>query len=91
MTEKMSQLETNMRTHVDEKVSELSKDINLLRSEVTYINGQLSIIKWAIIIFGAPILVGFIINYLQNRKNKAKVDTVNQITENSTDVADFLE
>ncbi len=82
MTDRISQLDKDMRAHVDVKVSELSKDINELRSDVSYLNGQLSIIKWVMTIIGAPILVGLIIIYFQNRKNKTMVDTENQITEN---------
>ena len=71
-----------MRKHVDEKFDaldkkfdakfgELDKKFNQLSADVAFINGQLTIIKWSITIFGAPLLVGLIIYYLQNRKKTA--------------------
>ncbi len=56
MTKNMSELESRMRDHVDEKVSVLSTDINNLRKDVAFINGQLSIIKWDLTIIGGPFL-----------------------------------
>lgn len=92
---KISKLEINLRTHVDEKVAELSKEINVVRSDVSYINGQLSLIKWVVTIIGGPILVGIIIvligYYIQNRKNKTTVATVNQNTETSDDIISQLD
>ena len=60
---------------IDEKFSELDKKIDELNEDVAFINGQLTIIKWSITIFGAPLLVGLIIYYLQNRKKKANTTT----------------
>ena len=92
---KISKLETNLRTHVNEKVAELSKEINEVRSDVAYINGQLSLIKWVVTIIGGPILVGIIIlligYYIQNSKNKTTVATVNQNTETSDDIISQLD
>ena len=66
-----------MRKHVDEKFDELDKKFDELdekfdelSTDVAFINGQLTIIKWSITIFGAPLLIGLIIYYLQNRKRK---------------------
>ena len=75
---KIAQTETNLRTHIDEKTSELSKEINQVRTDVAYIKGQMSLVKWVVAIIGAPILVGTIINYFQNRKNKTEADTENR-------------
>lgn len=66
--------------YVDEKTSELSKEINQVRTDVAYIKGQMSLVKWVVAIIGAPILVGIIINYFQNRKNKTQVGIVNKET-----------
>lgn len=77
MTKKMGELESRMRDHVDDKISALSTDINKLSQDVAFINGQLSIIKWALTIIGGPLLVviiGVLVNnYFQNRRNKNKV------------------
>ena len=81
MTRNMSQLETNLQTHVDKKFSELNNEVTEVKSDVSYINGQLSIIKWVVTIVGAPILVAMVINFFQDRRTKAKVTTVNQGTE----------
>ena len=59
---------------IDEKFGELDKKIDELNTDVAFINGQLTIIKWSITIFGAPLLVGLLIYYLQNRKKKS--DTI---------------
>ena len=85
ITEKIAQLETNLRAHVDEKSSEVSKNISELKSDVSYINGQLSIIKWVVTIIGAPILVSIIINFVQDRRYKTPVATVNQDTEDDAE------
>ena len=62
----------------------LDKKFNQLSADVAFINGQLTIIKWSITIFGAPLLVGLIVGliiyYLQNRKQKANT-TANVATE----------
>ena len=50
------------------KFGELDNKFNQLSADVAFINGQLTIIKWSITIFGAPLFVGLIIYYLQNRK-----------------------
>lgn len=75
ITQKITQTETNLRIYVDEKTSELSKEINQVRTDVAYINGQLSLLKWVVTIIGAPILVGFIMLYFQNRKNKYSIES----------------
>ena len=54
----------------DEKFGELDKKFDELNADVAFINGQLTIIKWSITIFVAPLIVGLIIYYLQNRKRK---------------------
>ena len=64
---------------LDEKFDELDKKFNQLSADVAFINGQLTIIKWSIAIFGAPLLVGLIIYYLQNRKKIANT-TANVVT-----------
>ncbi len=73
--DKIDASEDRMRKHVDEKFGELDKKfdeldekVDKLSTDVAFINGQLTIIKWIITIFGAPLLVGLIIYYLQNRK-----------------------
>ncbi len=85
MTENMSELEKRLRDHVDKKVSVLSTDINNLRKDVAFINGQLSIIKWALTIIGGPLLVviiGVLVNnYFQNRRNKTNSNTQNDVKE----------
>ena len=53
---------------IDEKFGELDKKIDELNTDVAFINGQLTVIKWSITIFGAPLLVGLLIYSLQNRK-----------------------
>ena len=68
---------------LDKKFDALDTKFDKLSTDVAYINGQLTIIKWSITIFGAPLLIALIIYYLQNRKQKAnttadgstKVDT----------------
>ncbi len=57
MTENMGELENRMRDHVDDRISALRTDINNVRQDVAFINGQLSIIKWSLTIFGGPLLV----------------------------------
>ena len=85
MTKNMSELESRMRDHVDDKVSALSTDINNLRKDVAFINGQLSIVKWTLTIIGGPLLVviiGVLVNnYFQNRRNKTNTDTKNDVKE----------
>ena len=81
LLDKIDESEDEMRKHVDkkfdeldqkfdEKFGELDKKFDKLSTDVAFINGQLTIIKWSITIFGAPLLVGLIICYLQNRKIK---------------------
>ncbi len=55
---------------LDKKFDELDEKFDKLSTDVAFINGQLTIIKWSITIFGAPLLVGLIIYYLQNRKKR---------------------
>lgn len=95
MTKNMGELEIKMRDHVDEKISALSTDISDLRKDVAFINGQLSIIKWALTIIGGPLLVviiGVLVNnYFQNRRNKNNVATQNDVKErkDATDAGIF--
>ena len=96
MTKNMGELESKMRDHVDTKISALSTDINNLRQDVAFINGQLSIIKWTLTIIGGPLLVviiGVLVNnYFQNRRNKNNVVTQSDVEENTdhtnTDILD---
>ncbi len=96
MTKNMGELEIKMRDHVDEKISALSTDISDLRKDVAFINGQLSIIKWALTIIGGPLLIviiGVLVNnYFQNRRNKNNVATQNDVKESidatDTDILD---
>lgn len=76
--DKIDESEDKMRKHVDDKFDELDKKFDelddkfdKLSTDVAFINGQLTIIKWSITIFGAPLLVGLIIYYFQNRKKMA--------------------
>jgi len=89
MTKNISELESKMRDHVDDKVSALSTDINNLRNDVAFINGQLSIIKWALTIIGGPLLLiiigAMVKNYLQNRRNKNNVATQSRGKEHTDD------
>ena len=78
--EAIHESENRMREYVDKKFGELDKKIDglddrfdELSEDVAFINGQLTIIKWGITIFGAPLLVGLIIYFVQNRKQKANV------------------
>lgn len=96
MTKNMGELESKMRDHVDGKISALSTDINNLRQDVAFINGQLSIIKWTLTIIGGPLLVviiGVLVNnYFQNRRNKNNVVPQSDVKENTdntdTDILD---
>lgn len=87
----MGELESRMRDHVDDKISALSTDINTLRQDVAFINGQLSIIKWVLTIIGGPLLVviiGVLVNnYFQNRRDKNSV-TVQSGAKENTDHTD---
>ena len=67
---KFKELDTKI-DKLDEKFDELDTKIDKLNEDIAFINGQLSIIKWGIAIFGAPLLVGLIIYYLQSRKKRA--------------------
>lgn len=87
MTKNMGELENRMRDHVDDRISALRTDINNVRQDVAFINGQLSIIKWALTIIGGPLLVviiGVIVNnYFQNRRNKNSVTAQSSGKENT--------
>lgn len=91
ITEKITQTETNLRIYVDAKTSELSKEINQVRTDVAYINGQLSLLKWVVTIVGAPILVGLIMLYFQNRKNKTEDDVKHKNTADPTDLISLFD
>ena len=74
LLDKIDESEDEIRKHVDEKFDKLDKKFDELdekfdelSTDVAFINGQLTIIKWSITIFGAPLLVGLIIYYFQNR------------------------
>lgn len=80
-------LELKMRDHVDTKFKELdtridklNDRIDKLNEDVSFIKGQLTIIKWGIAIFGAPLLIGLIIYFLQNRTQRANVTEDSQNT-----------
>ena len=86
LLEKIEESEDKMRSHVDKKFDELDEKFDekfgkldekfdKLSTDVAFINGQLTIIKWSITIFGAPLLIGLIIYYLQNRKSKINTTT----------------
>ncbi len=87
MTVNMGKLENRMRDHVDDKISALRTDINNVRQDVAFINGQLSIIKWSVTIIGGPLLVviiGVVVNnYVQNRRNKNSVTAQSNAKENT--------
>ena len=72
----MHELETKMRDHVDKKIAEVNTNITELKEDVANIKGQLTIIKWGITVFGAPLLVGIVVIIVQNylsRKNDGKI------------------
>ena len=76
MLKGMHELETNMRDHVDKKIAEVNTNITELKEDVANIKGQLTIIKWGITVFGAPLLIGIVVIIVQNhfsRKNNAKI------------------
>ena len=94
---KIDESEDRMRSHVDKKFDELDKKFDeldrkfdKLSTDVAYINGQLTIIKWSITIFGAPLLIALIIYYLQNRKQKANTtaDVATKVPAESREVSD---
>ena len=72
----MHELETKMREHVDSKIAVVNTNITELKEDVANIKGQLTIIKWGITVFGAPLLVGIVVIIVQNylsRKNDGKI------------------
>ncbi len=76
-----------MRDHVDKKISEVNTDLKDLQDDVAFMKGMFTTIRGITTTFGGPllvgILIGIIINYIQNRKNKAKVNTENKMREDS--------
>ena len=87
MAEKLGELETKMRDHVDKKISEVNTDLKDLQDDVAFMKGMFTTIRGITTTFGGPllvgILIGIIINYIQNRKNKTKVNTENKMREDS--------
>lgn len=72
----MHELELKMREHIDKKIAEVNTNITELKEDVANIKGQLTIIKWGITVFGAPLLIGIVVIIVQNylsRKNDGKI------------------
>lgn len=87
--DRIDKVEDNLRDYVDTKFKELDERIDTLDTkiddldnrfdklseDVAFIKGQLTIIKWGIAIFGAPLLIGMIMFFLQNREKKGQATT----------------
>ena len=87
MAEKLGELETKMREHVDKKLSDVNDEIKELQEDVAFMKGMFTTIQGITTIFGGPLLVGIalamIVNYIQNRRNKTKVDTENNVRQST--------
>lgn len=81
MAEKLGELETKMHEHVDKKLSDVNDEIKKLQEDVAFMKGMFTTIQGITTIFGGPllvgILIGIVINYLQNRKNKTEAGIEN--------------
>ena len=81
--EKLGELNSELREYIDTKISGVNDNLDEVKKDVAFMKGMFTTIQGITTIFGGPILVGIIIvmaaHYIQNRKNKAEVDTESKV------------
>ena len=81
--EKLGELNSELREYIDTKISGVNDNLDEVKKDVAFMKGMFTTIQGITTILGGPLLVGIIIamvvNYIQNRRNEAKVDTESKV------------